>query len=329
VNKATGVALRWPVAELVDLDTLTTLSFGPLSLSPELESLRRQLNRRIPALCGRMPASLRDSALLAIQARTTRFQARHVGAFFDKYAPPVWTVIPALAAGRRPVAPERLHDALTAQAAAMFLHLLDDHLVDGDIPVDNLFLQLRTEAWLQFRAALDDLAGAAPEVQAVTEELIDLYFRSVHRPPDRPDLATYEAVFRGEIATGLAAPLVTAGLAGYTEQEQQATRSMYEEFCVAWRILDDLRDCREDSLAGQVTSVYHLLSPEGRRAWGPSPTPETHDLLAEDLRAGGYARVAGAITAHLSVAARLADTLALSELADQYRTLALPLEDFA
>lgn len=323
--------VRWPAPERLTLLALNSLTFGEVQLAAEHQPLRAWLNRRVPAFCDRMPAALRDSALLAVQAHVTRYRACHVAAFYDKYYPPAWTVIPFLASSRGGVDPGQVHDALGAQAAAMFLHLLDNHLTDGDIPVDNLFLQLRTEVWGEFRDTLGRLAGSDQEAKRTVESLVDLYFSRIHRHPDRPDLAAYKEVFRGQAATSLIAPLLIAARTGYDTGQRRLIRSMYEEFCLAWRILDDLRDAVTDAAADRATAVFHLLPPESRSVWhdvalDPSDG-ERRDALLGVLRCAAYPAATQAIHTHLTTAAHAADELDLPGLGSQYRALTLPVEE--
>ncbi|MGG7568915.1 hypothetical protein [Streptomyces sirii] len=319
----------WPSARLLQLSDLPSLNFGEIPLTDEQQALRRLLNSRIPALCGRMPGPLCDSALIALQMNLNQGSALHVARFYDKYYVPAWTVIPYLAANGT-VDRERVLDALGSQAYAMLLHLLDDHLTDGDLPADHLFLQLRTEAWSEFRACLGRLGTNIPEADRIAGSLIDRYFAHIHRPPVQHDLAAYEAVFRGQSATWLIAPLLTATLAGYGPEQRSLLRDMYEEFCLAWRVLDDLRDCETDAAAGTTTAVYHLLPPSHQPVWqGLATAPEDSDrrqALLDVLCANGYPAAARLIRTRLSTAANHAHTLGLDPLAEQYRLLARPLE---
>lgn len=321
----------WPSPGRLTLSALGSLAFGEVPLAAEHQPLRNWLNRRVLAFCDRMPAALRDSALLAVQAHLTRYRACHVATFYDKYYPPAWTVIPYLSSSRDDAAPGQMHHALGAQAAAMFLHLLDDHLTDGDIPIDNLFLQLRTEVWGEFRDALGRLAGSDQEANQTIESLVDLYFSYIHRPPQRPDLAAYEKMFRGQSAISLIAPLLIAARAGYDTGQRRLIRSMYEEFCLAWRILDDLRDAAADAAADRATAVFHLLPPESRRVWhevAMDPADgQRRDALLGILRYTAYPAAAHAIHTHLATAAGVADDLDLPGLGDQYRALAFPLKE--
>ncbi|MET9834749.1 hypothetical protein ABZ078_36925 [Streptomyces sp. NPDC006385] len=315
------------------LSDLASLNFGEVPLTAEHQALCRWLNGRIPALCARMPTPLRDTALLALQIGLCQGSARNVARFYDKYYAPAWTVIPCLAAGttHRHVNGDRVLDALGAQAAAMFLHLLDDHLADGDLPVDHLFLHLRTEAWNEFRACLARLSEDVPGSELIVEPLVERYFTHIHNPPEQEDLSSYEAVFRGQSATWLIAPLLTAALAGHGPERQVSLREMYEEFCLAWRALDDLRDCAADAAAGQPTAIFHLLPPRHRNGWHGVHTDPGADhertALLNALRAGGYVAGARLIRTHLSNATALADELQLPSLAEQYRLLARPLEE--
>jgi hypothetical protein len=49
-------------------------------------------------------------------------------------------------------------NAVTAQSMAMFLHSLDDHLVDGQVSVTPLTLFLRSQAWTIMTRAFCNLA---------------------------------------------------------------------------------------------------------------------------------------------------------------------------
>ena len=120
VPRAAADRVQWPAPERLTLSALGSLAFGKVRLAAEHRPLRDWLNRRVLVFCDRMPAALRDSALLAVQAHLARYRAGHVAAFYDKYYPPAWTVIPFLASSRDEVAPGQVHDALGAQAAAMF-----------------------------------------------------------------------------------------------------------------------------------------------------------------------------------------------------------------
>jgi hypothetical protein len=257
-------------------------------------------------------------------------RVRHVAQFYDKYYSPAWTVIPALASQAGEADRQLVDDALGMQAMAMFLHLIDDHLVDGDIPVTHLFLQLRTEAWTCFADALDRMTEGNPAAREAGTLLVERYFFNVHRPPSRNSLAEYESVFTGEAATWMIAPFLIADRAGYSADRRQLLRHMYEEFCLAWRVLDDLRDALADAVAGHRTAVHHLLTPSGKAAWNACrQAPHQGEVLLAALQAGGYEAAVRTIDRHLEHAEEAAAALGLGELAVQYRALARPLKGIA
>lgn len=312
----TRTSPRRDVAAL-GFDDAARLTFGEIRLLPEQQRCLRRLNQRIPALCNRMPSSVQTRTALWMQRRLAKSRLGVLANFYDLYYPPAWTVIYWLTPPPRELAPP-LTTALDVQAAAMLLHLLDDHLVDGEFPLNNLALHLRTQAWMSFHEAASQLAASVDGGAAVAVEFLDAYFATIDEPPDSPNLAEYERLFRGQMATWLVAPLLTARLVGHDEHQ---VRGMFESFGLAWRLFDDLRDCAADARAGTRSGLYHLLLPEGQTAWRDCRdlgTPPWGAMLAE-LRRNGFRAALHAITDHLGQASKIARALCLPRLAEEYQ----------
>jgi hypothetical protein len=140
-------------------------------------------------------------------------------------------------------------------------------------------------------------------------------------------LAAYCEQFRQQLSTTLVLPMIVADRAGHNAADVQEA---YEAFCIAWRLLDDLRDCQDDALSGELSGVYYLLPLEQRRVWqgcqGLEPNSLQWQALTQYLELSGVLRaVVGEILAWLAMAQSAAVRANLLGYAEELRQLALPL----
>ncbi|HEY6561020.1 MAG TPA: class 1 isoprenoid biosynthesis enzyme [Polyangiaceae bacterium] len=236
-----------------------------MRLDPFEKDLFRALNRRIPAICRELPRSIRDLGMYYLLEHFTKYRLGNLANFFGKFYAPSWTYIhwlcEKLPPARRDVF-ERL--CVQVQASGMLLHILDDHLSDGDAPVSSVSLQLRTQAWQQLEAGAEGLALAVGSPAALRwQELVDQYFAAICER-EVPTFEAYVDRFRGQVATGLIAAraLCAAGSVDFAR-----FREGFEQFTIAWRLLDDLRDISEDLERGEHSSIYYLLPEHERADW--------------------------------------------------------------
>ena len=306
-----------------------TVRFGQVQLLPEQKPLLRQMNRWVIDLCRRLPAPLRDQAVLTVQQHLPRSRADGIANFFDQYYPLSWSTLHWLVdSARLESARALLGPALRAQAAALFLHQFDDHLVDGQILLDNLTLQLRTEAWMSFREDVDRLASRIEDGPAIASSMISDYLVTIYQPPECCDLAAFEAAYRAELHTVLLTFALIAQVSGY---DRDKVVTMAESAGLAWRHLDDLRDWAADARAGKLSRLYHSLPASGQTAWHqcvgrPADALEWHVLRGELDKLGGTV-VLSPINNHLDAAATAATALGLPGLARGFRTMAAPLKE--
>lgn len=313
----------------IGFDDAVTVRFGQVQLLPEQKPLLRQMNRWVIDLCRRLPAPLRDQAVLAVQRHLPRSRADGIANFFDQYYPLSWSSLHWLAdSARLEPAKALLGPALRAQAAALFLHRFDDHLVDGQIPLDNLTLQLRTQAWMSFQEDVDRLTSRIEDGPATASAMISDYLVAIHQPPQCRDLAAFDAAYRAELHTVLLTFALLAQAGGYDRHQVLA---MAESAGLAWRHLDDLRDWAADARAGKLSGLYHCLPTGGQTAWRrcpgrPADAPEWRVLRSELDKLGGTA-VLSPIKNHLDAAAAAATTLGLPGLARGFHAMAAPLKE--
>jgi len=250
------------------------------------------MNRIVPhRICRLMPANMRDKTMLAIQKHLTGFGLGQVR-FFDKFQPPCWTLLYWMHPTKVFDSSRALEPYMRTQALAMFIHVLDDHLCDGQIPVDPLFLHLRTVVWRAFAEDAVEALGVDPEE---FEGHAGRYVSSTQTTSRATDYYDYVQRFRDEVAIGLVAPLA---LASHVGMRPVPVLEMFEVFATACRLIDDLRDSQEDAAAGRKTAVD----------------------FARDLNMSLSER----ILISLDSAKSMADHLGLPNLAREYSVIAQP-----
>jgi hypothetical protein len=254
--------------------------------------------------------------------------------FFRHYQRPVWSVLYRLAClpGAAAALPVNDQDAaVRAHAMAMLLHSLDDHLVDGQVPVTHLALLARGQAWRMMADSIDRFCHGNPDALDTAGGLIDDYITSVSTPDVPRSLDRYCALFHGQAATGLIIPLLIARKIGVDEQFTSGLRSAYESFGIAWRLLDDIQDLEADLAKGGHGAVYACLDNDGRALWdsmqnvsGPAADQTAEQLFTKIRDASILETIARRMMSELDHAADSAQKIGLSGLAAEYRTLAGP-----
>jgi hypothetical protein len=322
------------------VEQCAAINFGAVVLDVTQTRWLDLMNRGIVDLCRTMPAAMQDSALLAIQKHFTGFQLKNLLNFFTKFYVPSWSliawmypppgVVTDLATDRSmaSLSVTEQEDAIVAQGLAYFLHMLDDHIADGQIPISHLLLQLRTHAWTRFTQTAAQLALPLENGSAIIQTTLDRYFAGIHDRRAVEGLAAYTEQFRQQLSTTLVMPLVIAHRTGSAIVPMQQS---YEAFCIAWRLLDDLRDCAEDTFAGQKSAIYHLLTPQYQALWaecvGQDDTAPAWRSLKSHLETSGILPTLVQETiGYLETAAQQAETAGLVPYAQEMLALSLPLK---
>jgi hypothetical protein len=304
-----------------------TLRFGPVQLPPALEAFRQTLNREMTALLQSLPASTHaDAAIFFMQHLGTAFIPTFD--YFRHYHAPAWSVLYWLAArdGAHRLCAEEALQARRAHAMALFLHPLDDHLNDGQLPATHLHLLLRSQAWRRMHTALAPLAAAVDGGDTIVQRFIDDYYASIATPPARTSLEGYCTHFRKQMATWLIVPVLMARRQALDEDLAAGLQRAYESFGIAWRLLDDLQDIAPDRRNGTRSAVYYGLPAELQPAWPRSTSPAgCRDRVADYLAVHAVADlIAARIGRELTSAAALADDLEMPGLAAELRALGRP-----
>ncbi|HST61377.1 MAG TPA: hypothetical protein VLK84_21915 [Longimicrobium sp.] len=304
----------------------TAIDLGRVQAAPGVQSLRGALDDALDGVVAALPAPLdaEARALLAGYAGG--------GSFFGLFYVPVWSFLHwAPAAAPLPPPAQVLGTARTAHALALFLHLWDDHLSDGQLAPDLLRLQLRTLAWARFTAQARTLAAAAGARAGVVDAHARDYLVALHRPEPVSNLDGYLARFGRQVAVWTLVPrLLGRALAG--PAAGKALAGAVEHFAAAWRLVDDLQDVHLDARAGAQTAVWLALDEEGRRRWeafrdagraGKEPDPGTWEALAQAVRAPACrGRLLARARAELAAAAKTARAHGWAGWADEVESCA-------
>ena len=254
--------------------------------------------------------------------------------FFKYYYVPAWSIIYWLiqfCPDDKKLEHEDIKNAITAHSMAMFLHSLDDHLNDSELPVTHLILLLRSQAWLIMNAALSRLADGVEEGKEIINGFIDEYYYSIDNSEDIQSLDSYCALFRKQMATWLIVPVLITKKMTINKEFTDAIQIAYGSFGIAWRLLDDIKDIEADMMKGVHSSIYNCLPEKLRRHWDK----DTEDkniycarFILDYVQANSVIeRVKGRICSELESAASVAYRYNMAGLADEFCCLLRPLKN--
>ncbi|PAX60426.1 hypothetical protein CK510_02020 [Brunnivagina elsteri CCALA 953] len=315
--------------KILNIEECKSVNFGQVALDEQQSAILALMNRQIILLCRSLPASLQDSAVIVIQRYYTGFKISNLLTFFTKFYAPSWSLIHWMQQAKPVLQASELENAFSAQAMAYFVHMLDDRLANGQIPTSHLLLHLRSSAWVKFHYAAIDLTKNIVNSEELVEELIDNYFSGIHEPAEVDSINSYCNLFCKQFSTTLVIPILVAKNTGF---DTALVRQAYESFGIAWRLLDDLRSCRDDAFAGELSAIYYLLPVEERQLWldcqGEDEESNYWQKLQSYLEQQGILRkLISHICTSLKEAQKNADLAGLDGYANQFQQLAMPLRE--
>ena len=307
-----------------ELSTDRMSRFGEVALSDGANAFRREMNRELMALMRSLPdATHTDAAVFFMQDLGIPFIPEFD--YFRPYVAPAWSILywleqhPAMAPFLK--AEDRNH-ARTAHAMALFLHLLDDHLNDGQLAATHLNLLLRSQAWLKMNAALTPLSDGVDGGADIVRDFIDAYYASIGSPPPADTLDGYCSHFRKQMATGMIVPVLLAMKMTGDENVSTALEEAYGAFGIAWRLLDDVQDLDADMRTGSHSGIYFALPPDIQPLWGQ--TSQVAEVREAIERSGTRETLEERIYLELASAAATLEKIQMTGLAEECRSLARP-----
>jgi hypothetical protein len=312
-----------------------TTDFGKVKVSKMESTFYRRFSNEILSLCRALPESLQSDAMLFLMQYSGLNPGDKLD-FFANYYPPVWSILYWLSHDRmlfaKRLKPGDVANAVTAQSMAMFLHSLDDHLIDGQVSVSLLILLLRSQAWTIMNRAFCNLVQDVQAGEKTVRRFIDDYHASSHEPVNPNSLDSYCTLFRRQMAIGMIAPILLSlkrtGLSDFTRDMEIA----FGSFGIAWRLLDDIRDIGDDIKKGSRSSLYFCLPEKIRRLWGHNPNQSRADaadstsaILDHILEQRLIDIIKKRILAELSTASSMVKAHNMRGLAREFRCLAHPI----
>lgn len=303
------------------------IQFGAVVLSDGADAFRREMNREVIDLMGSLPGAMHaDAAVFFMQDLGIPFIPEFD--YFRHYFTPAWSILYWL--GQHPavlpsLTTEDRNHAKTAQAMALFLHLLDDHLNDGQLPPTHLNLLLRSQAWLRMNAAFTQLSAGVANGAEIVRSFINDYYASIGSPPPADTLNGYCIHFRKQMATGMIVPVLLAAKLTGDENFSVALQEAYGAFGIAWRLLDDVQDLDADMQTGSHSGIYFDLPPDIRPLWGQAS--QSGKVQAAVQRNGTLETLEERIYLELAAAAATMDEIQMTGLAVELRSLARPFTD--
>jgi len=309
------------------------IDFGSVKISVGERKFYNKLNNEIIALHKSLPESTKTDSLLFFM-RYFRIPIGQELNFFRDYYVPAWSIIywlTQLDSCSKELGHEDQQKAVTAHAMAMFLHSLDDHLNDNEIPASHLTLLLRSQSWMIMMNALNRLANGVEKGNEIIENFIDDYYSGIRSSEDTESLDSYCKLFRKQMTTGMIVPALIAKKVINEEEFTSAILNAYGSFGIAWRLLDDIQDIETDMMKHEHTSIYYCLPEKAKNHWDKNAEDENSGspgiILKYVLENNVIARIIERICRELGSAASIADSLKIMDFADEFRCLAKPLDN--
>ncbi len=184
------------------------IDFGDVKLSDGERKFCRELNNEIISLCRSLPQPTQTDALLYIMRYWGIKFGRELN-FCSYYYVPSWSILYWLiqsAPNGKGLEQEVKRYAKTAHFMTLFLHALDDHLNDSEIPTTHLSFLLRSQSWMIMNNALYSLVHGVDGGHEIVQSFIDDYYSSITSSKKVKSLDSYCDLFKKQIATWLIVP---------------------------------------------------------------------------------------------------------------------------
>lgn len=318
------------------LSFCSRINFGAVNLTDGEKEFCSEWNNEIISLCKSMPESTQTDALLFFM-RYSRISFGEEVNFFRTYYVPTWSIIYWLIKSGpddKGLEQDDIRNAKAGHSMAMFLHALDDHLNDSEMPVTHLALLLRSQSWLTMNNAFNSLADGVDGGEEIIRGFINDYYSSICNSEEIESLDCYCDLFRKQMATGMIVPVLMTKKTTADREFTNAIETAYGSFGIAWRLLDDINDIETDMLKGIHTSIYICLSEDIRNCWDKH-TGEKLDkknnysriILDYILENSVIDIIKERIFNELELAASIADDCDMAGLANEFRCMLRPMKN--
>jgi hypothetical protein len=317
------------------LSVCSELDFGDINLSAKEKQFYNELNNEIILLCKSLPESTHTDAILFFMRYSRTLFGEELN-FFRIYYVPAWSIMFWLIQScpdDKILEREYIRNAKTAHSMAMFLHALDDHLNDNDLPITHLALLLRSQSWMIMNSAITMLVDGMDGGQEIVRIFIDDYYSSIHDQEDIESLNGYCDLFRKQMATWMIVPVLMMKKMTTGKEFADAIRIAYGSFGIAWRLLDDINDIEVDMMKGAHSAIYFCLSNKIKQLWGKHATVDPNlkngnakIILDYVLENSIIDRLKTRICTELESAASIAYNYNITGLTEEFQCLLRPLK---
>lgn len=312
------------------------IDFGAVNLSDAQKKFCSELHNEVISLCNDLPESTHRDALRFFKNYFPATFGQEFS-FFMNYYVPSWSIIYWLirsVSKGKGLEQEDMQNGKKAHAMALFLHPLDDHLNDGQLPATHLTVLLRSHAWMIMNAALNRLGHGVDGGEEIVRGFMNDYYSSIRGSRDILSLEGYCDHFRKQMATWLIVPVLMAKKMNTNEEFANAIETAYGSFGIAWRLLDDIKDIETDMIKGNKSSIYICLPEDIKSYWEKKSGEELDqkngyleviwDYILEN---SVIERIRETICSELGSAASIADDCNMTNWADECRSLSRPLRN--
>jgi len=316
------------------LSFCSRVDFGTVSLSQELDAFRGELNREMLSLCEYLPESMRTKAALFLMEYLQASLCSGLN-FVNYFYAPAWSILFWLQRSypySRKSISKYMQDAKIGHTMAMFLHALDDHLTDGQLPTTHLTLLMRSQSWMVMTRAFKRLARGVETGPAIVGDFIDDYYSSIGTFPEPGSLDCYCAHFGKQMATWLVVPVLLAKRLCADEKFSSSIQAAFSSFGIAWRLLDDIQDLEKDMFKGVHSSVYFCLNEYSKGLWNKNAGAKkiqnnghVQTILEYLLENRVIDNLKQRTCSELESAASIADACSMTGFAGELRSLLKPL----
>lgn len=245
--------------------------YAHLPISSEQLAVRQRMHQLVVQFFQKeMPADLGKAATDLLLKYASGY-----GDFFVLFYTYIWSFLYWIPKQLNFKAPDAL---LRGHGLTLFLHLLDDHLKDGQLPSKMLTLQMRTLTWQQIK---EDASSAQRffKTEVEFDKKMDTYLVALHQQATHPNLETYLSVFPAEISIWTIFPSLING----SDFNSIALCTSIENFALSWRLIDDLADIEEDLPQNNPSAVWHALDDFGKAHWVAFPTSKNKNQHLSEL----------------------------------------------
>lgn len=313
----------------------SSIDFGKVALAREEKSFYGLLNDGILRIIKSLPSSMQTDALLCL-TNHLKLPIKKDIEFFAGFYPPTWSILYWLwrsFSNQKIFPPNEMRIYCSVHAAAMLLHLLDDHLTDGEMQVTHLALLIRSQLWLFLNRALADLSNKKNNNSPIINKYIDGYYASIESTARQHSLNSYCMHFKKQMGLGYIAPILLAKRMTGNDRLATAVEGLFGAFGTAWRLLDDLHDISDDLVRGAKSSIYCCLPESIKQCWDCSKRTKTGNqkttayIVAAIFETDIIEQVISRICHELELAATMADLNYIRGYADEIRLIAKPIRN--